>query len=288
MRSRWLNWTTGRTESSGDPPIRLRLSASSLLLRFSKLTRFSRGRSAPPTSQFLAPRNAEFESGDWLKSVIWDANRPYKDFTKLNLNLNDTEMLLEVQNPSAAAGQSTPLSYSAPRLTFCSQWNGKHPLRFSKPLENSDSIRSTCRTTEPTRSPRKRRRVSDRRSVFSKSSTPTQPRNCNYLSSVFSYRFRLCDSVADEMESAVQDTTHESRRSSFPSSTDPIRNQHPIQLYESSFVEEEEGQEDRKEDQESRRRQHSYHQRYQSARHEQFRSVRIFRSSFSASSATRH
>lgn len=58
----------------------------------------------PPT-QYLAPRNAEFEAGDWLKSVIWDANKPYKDFSKLNLNLNDTEMLLEVQNPTAT-GQS--------------------------------------------------------------------------------------------------------------------------------------------------------------------------------------
>jgi len=45
-------------------------------------------------------RNIEFDRGDWVKSIIWDKNKPYKDFTKLNLNLNDTEMILEVQEPT--------------------------------------------------------------------------------------------------------------------------------------------------------------------------------------------
>jgi hypothetical protein len=45
-------------------------------------------------------RNREFDRGDWVKSIIWDKNKPYKDFTKLNLNLNDTEMILEVQEPT--------------------------------------------------------------------------------------------------------------------------------------------------------------------------------------------
>lgn len=46
----------------------------------------------------LAPRNAEFERGDWLKSIIWNANQPYREFTRINLNLNDTQMLLEVHS----------------------------------------------------------------------------------------------------------------------------------------------------------------------------------------------
>jgi len=53
----------------------------------------------------LAPKNAAFESGDWLKSVIWDSSTPYdSSFTKLNLNLNDPLMLLEVEHaPSGSA-----------------------------------------------------------------------------------------------------------------------------------------------------------------------------------------
>ncbi|SCV70550.1 BQ2448_3312 [Microbotryum intermedium] len=48
----------------------------------------------------LAPRNIDFDRGDWTKSIIWDASRPYKDFTRLNLNLNDRQMILEVQAPT--------------------------------------------------------------------------------------------------------------------------------------------------------------------------------------------
>lgn len=59
-------------------------------------------------SEPLAPRNADFESGDWLKSIIWDADRPYKDFTKVNLNLNDVQMLLEVQTDARTYFTSLP------------------------------------------------------------------------------------------------------------------------------------------------------------------------------------
>ena len=48
-------------------------------------------------STYLAPRNEAFEKGSWLKSIIWDEKEKYNaNFTKLNLNLNDTEMLLEL------------------------------------------------------------------------------------------------------------------------------------------------------------------------------------------------
>ena len=45
----------------------------------------------------LAPRNAEFERGDWVKSIIWDQGSSYRNFTALDLNLNDPQMLLEIQ-----------------------------------------------------------------------------------------------------------------------------------------------------------------------------------------------
>ena len=109
--------------------------------------------------------------------------------------------------------------------------------------------------------------------MFSRFSTLIQLRNYNYLSFVLS--FRRLDSVADVCGLTVQDSTYEGRRSIVSSSADSIRYQHPIQLYESSFVEEEEGQEDGEKDQEGRWRQHSDYERYQSARHEQFRSLRV-------------
>ncbi|KAM0746937.1 hypothetical protein T439DRAFT_350223 [Meredithblackwellia eburnea MCA 4105] len=49
-------------------------------------------------ASLLAPRNAAFEQGDWLKGVIWDRGSSFKDFTSINLNLNDPQMLLEIQN----------------------------------------------------------------------------------------------------------------------------------------------------------------------------------------------
>lgn len=47
----------------------------------------------------LAPRNSAFESGDWLNSIIWDNNSNYKEFTKVELNLNDVRMNLEIVKP---------------------------------------------------------------------------------------------------------------------------------------------------------------------------------------------
>jgi hypothetical protein len=46
----------------------------------------------------LAPRNHQFEQGDWLKGIIWDSTTPYQEYSRLNLNMNDTKMVLEVQS----------------------------------------------------------------------------------------------------------------------------------------------------------------------------------------------
>merc|ERR1712093_695011 len=37
----------------------------------------------------FAFRNADVESGDWTRSIIWSDRTPFKDFTKLQLSLND-------------------------------------------------------------------------------------------------------------------------------------------------------------------------------------------------------
>lgn len=34
-------------------------------------------------------KNPEIDSGDWLRSIVWSSSAPFKDFTKLQLNLND-------------------------------------------------------------------------------------------------------------------------------------------------------------------------------------------------------
>ena len=53
----------------------------------------------------LKHRNALFDEGDWVKSVLWDGENPARAeyFTRLNLNLNDTQMLLEVQRAQGAS-----------------------------------------------------------------------------------------------------------------------------------------------------------------------------------------
>ncbi|GAA5955694.1 hypothetical protein JCM8115_006825 [Rhodotorula mucilaginosa] len=65
---------------------------------------------APPNHAVTFPnplkhRNALFDEGDWVKSVLWDGENPARAeyFTRLNLNLNDTQMLLEVQRAQADA-----------------------------------------------------------------------------------------------------------------------------------------------------------------------------------------
>lgn len=67
------------------------------------------------SGNLLAPRNAEFENGTWLKGIIWDGSRPRKDFAKLNLNLNDTQMLLELDQ-SQTESESCWIALPKPRL----------------------------------------------------------------------------------------------------------------------------------------------------------------------------
>ncbi|GAA5977901.1 hypothetical protein JCM21900_003126, partial [Sporobolomyces salmonicolor] len=61
----------------------------------------SRPPSLPSAEALLAPRNALFEQGGWIKSILWDGEHAGRAeyFTRVNLNLNDTQMLLEVQQP---------------------------------------------------------------------------------------------------------------------------------------------------------------------------------------------
>ncbi|GAA5893952.1 hypothetical protein JCM8208_001289 [Rhodotorula glutinis] len=66
------------------------------------------GQRPPPSSSFPKPlqhRNPLFDQGGWVKSILWDGENPARAeyFTRLNLNLNDTQMLLEVQHPKREA-----------------------------------------------------------------------------------------------------------------------------------------------------------------------------------------
>lgn len=86
----------GRSNHLGTPTVQFLPVRSPLPLR-SRLTRVERPKPTP--IEYLAPRNIEFEQGDWMRSIIWDREKSFdRGFTKLNLNLNDTEMLLEVQD----------------------------------------------------------------------------------------------------------------------------------------------------------------------------------------------
>ncbi|KAK9762040.1 hypothetical protein K7432_012591 [Basidiobolus ranarum] len=43
-------------------------------------------------------RNYDMEDGDWTKSIIWDFKEPFVPFTKLILDLNDTNMLFDTNS----------------------------------------------------------------------------------------------------------------------------------------------------------------------------------------------
>ncbi|ORY53385.1 hypothetical protein BCR35DRAFT_310520 [Leucosporidium creatinivorum] len=96
----------------------------------------------------LAHRNVEFESGSWLKSIIWSSSRPYKDFTSLNLNLNDTQMLLEVQQPSInpeqdAAGRTTTVSNLVEREKGLDPFNMSNDREYEVTKDVKKKIRQT-------------------------------------------------------------------------------------------------------------------------------------------------
>ncbi|KAK9762421.1 hypothetical protein K7432_011851 [Basidiobolus ranarum] len=47
------------------------------------------------SSDVFSFRNYDVEDGDWTESIIWDTNEPFVPFTKLILDLNDTNMLFD-------------------------------------------------------------------------------------------------------------------------------------------------------------------------------------------------
>lgn len=78
--------------------------ASTCFLPSRRLTLFLMDNSVATFPNPLKHRNALFDEGDWVKSVLWDGENPARAeyFTRLNLNLNDTQMLLEVQRAQGA------------------------------------------------------------------------------------------------------------------------------------------------------------------------------------------
>ncbi|GAA5988754.1 hypothetical protein JCM11641_006528 [Rhodosporidiobolus odoratus] len=104
--------------------------------------------SAFPTP--LQHRNPLFEEGDWTKAILWDGPHPGKAeyFTRLNLNLNDTQMLLEVQLPKveAAPKPAAPVNalgsaaMLAPRDATLDPFNLSNDREYEIPKEQKRQI----------------------------------------------------------------------------------------------------------------------------------------------------
>ncbi|GAA5893262.1 histone acetyltransferase [Sporobolomyces salmoneus] len=108
----------------------------------------------PSADSLLAPRNALFDQGDWVKSVLWDGENPQRAeyFTRLNLNLNDTQMLLEVHQPKVelppapvapinALGSAAML---APRDATLDPFNLSNDAEYEVPKEHKkQAVRQT-------------------------------------------------------------------------------------------------------------------------------------------------
>ncbi|BGP46994.1 hypothetical protein JCM10450v2_002846 [Rhodotorula kratochvilovae] len=108
---------------------------------------------APPASAFPNPlqhRNPLFDQGDWVKSILWDGENPARAeyFTRLNLNLNDTQMLLEVQHPKieAAPKPVAPINalgsaaMLAPRDETLDPFNLSNDREYEVPKEQKRQI----------------------------------------------------------------------------------------------------------------------------------------------------
>ncbi|GAA6063459.1 hypothetical protein JCM10212_002542 [Sporobolomyces blumeae] len=110
--------------------------------------------SIPPPDTLLAPRNTLFDQGDWVKAILWDGENPQRSeyFTRLNLNLNDTQMLLEVQKPKVelppapvapinALGSAAML---APRDAALDPFNLSNDREYEVPKEHKkQAVRQT-------------------------------------------------------------------------------------------------------------------------------------------------
>lgn len=79
----------------------------------------------------LEPRNHEFDSGAWAHSVIWDENTPYRDFTKINYNLNDPKMLLEVEDQADNDKALVPTRRALPRVQGQGRDDALDPFNLS-------------------------------------------------------------------------------------------------------------------------------------------------------------
>ncbi|GAA5883293.1 hypothetical protein JCM16303_007351, partial [Sporobolomyces ruberrimus] len=110
----------------------------------------------PQQESVLAPRNPLFEQGDWIKSILWDGENPQRSeyFTRLNLNLNDTQMLLEVHEPKPELPPETvpvaPInalgsaSMLAPRDATLDPFNLSNDAEYEVPKEHKkQAVRQT-------------------------------------------------------------------------------------------------------------------------------------------------
>ncbi|KAG0055417.1 hypothetical protein BGZ83_008691 [Gryganskiella cystojenkinii] len=56
-----------------------------------------------PTDLF-ASRNYDLENGDWEESIFWDDHKPYKPFTHISLDMNDSNVLFDLTSEGMGQG----------------------------------------------------------------------------------------------------------------------------------------------------------------------------------------
>ena len=49
--------------------------------------------------------NGQLEDGDWLEAVIWDKEKPNAGYLKIDLDLNDPNMLFDCEEVEATKAQ---------------------------------------------------------------------------------------------------------------------------------------------------------------------------------------
>lgn len=88
--------------------------------------------------------NVQLEKGDWTKSIIWDVRLPHKSFSRVNLNLNDPNMLLQVtpfgNAASANADQAPSETVRHPGLD---RFNLSNDREYEETGETKKVIRQT-------------------------------------------------------------------------------------------------------------------------------------------------
>jgi hypothetical protein len=67
-------------------------------------------------------RKADLETGDWSESIIWDPHTPYLDFTRLQINVNDPDLVVRRPGEDDAAANAGPENALGKRRRGGAMW----------------------------------------------------------------------------------------------------------------------------------------------------------------------